>query len=84
MHVSVHCDMWKGREGLEKIEEGKGREAMTTLKLLVGFERSEVQSLSFNSLFSVTNSEKHSLGNQGRRDLCQKKSLFALSSSGMV
>jgi len=58
---------------------------MMTLKLVVRFESSKVQSLSFNSIFSVANSEKHSLGNHGGgRNCAKKKSLFALSCSETV
>lgn len=61
------------------------REEMMTLKLVVRFESSEVQSISFGSLFSVANSEKHSLGDHGGGRICaKKKSLFALSSSETV
>lgn len=61
------------------------REEMMTLKLVVRFESSEVQSPSFHSLFSVANSEKHSLGNHGGGRTCAKKKfLFALSSSETV
>lgn len=76
------CGTGRGGDSLEKIVRGEVRKEIMTLKLVVRFESSEVQSLSINSLFSVANSEKHSLGNHGGGRTCAKKmSLFGLGLS---
>lgn len=54
---------------------GKGERRNYDFKLVARFESSEVQYLSFNSLFSVATSKKHSLGNHGGGRTCAKKSL---------
>lgn len=54
------------------------REVMT-LELVVRFKDSEVQFLSFNSLFSVENSEKNSLKNHWGGGICAKKKVLTWS-----
>lgn len=69
-----HSGTGRGRDGLKKkIVGGKVRGEIMTFKLVVRFESSEVQYLSFNSLL-VANSKKHSLGNHGGGRTCAKKS----------
>lgn len=61
-----------GRERVWRGVRGKVREVMT-LELVVKFKGSEVQFLSFNSLFSEENSEKYSLRNHWGGGICAKK-----------
>lgn len=49
------------------------REEVMTLELVVKFKGSEVQFLSFNSLFSEENNEKYSLRNHWGGGICAKK-----------
>lgn len=73
----LHCGT--GREGVWRGVRGKVREEEMTLELVIKFKGSEVQFLSFNSLFSEENSEKYSLRNHWGGGICAKKSLNLLS-----